>query len=43
MSQCVGGQYAFMHLAATLGTASIMMDWKHERTADSDEIQVVAA
>jgi cytochrome P450 len=43
IAQCIGGQYAFMHLAATLGTASICMDWKHERTPDSDEIQVVAA
>jgi len=31
-----------MHLAATLGTASVLMDWEHERTPDSDEIQVIA-
>lgn len=32
-----------MHLTATLGTASVLMNWEHERTKDSDEIQVVAA
>lgn len=41
--QCIGQQYAYMHLAATLGTASVLMDWQHARTKDSDEIQVVAA
>jgi C-22 sterol desaturase len=41
--KCVGQQYAFMHLTATLGTASVLLDWHHERTPDSDEIQVVAA
>ncbi|ORX39064.1 putative C-22 sterol desaturase [Kockovaella imperatae] len=40
--KCIGGAYANMHLVATLGTASILMDWKHERTPDSDEIQVIA-
>ena len=40
--QCIGTQYASMHLAATLGTASVLMDWEHERTPDSDEIQVIA-
>ncbi|GFZ47480.1 C-22 sterol desaturase [Saitozyma sp. JCM 24511] len=41
--KCIGQQYAYMHLAATLGTASVLMDWQHARTKDSDEIQVVAA
>lgn len=41
--KCIGGQYASMHLAATLGTASVLMDWKHERTELSDEVQVIAA
>ena len=40
--QCIGGQYASMHLAATLGTASVLMNWEHERTPDSDEIKVIA-
>ncbi|WWD21091.1 hypothetical protein CI109_105572 [Kwoniella shandongensis] len=41
--KCIGGQYASMHLAATLGTASVLMDWHHERTDLSDEVQVIAA
>lgn len=32
-----------MHLAATVGTAAVLMDWDHERTPDSDEVRVVAA
>lgn len=31
-----------MHLAATIGTASVLMNWEHERTKDSDDIQVIA-
>jgi len=30
-----------MHLAATLGTASILMNWDHERTPLSDDIKYV--
>ncbi|ORY24797.1 putative C-22 sterol desaturase [Naematelia encephala] len=41
--KCIGGQYASMHLAAALGTASVLMDWDHERTALSDEVKVIAA
>jgi len=32
-----------MHLAATLGTASVLMNWDHARTPDSDEVKVIAA
>jgi C-22 sterol desaturase len=31
-----------MHLAAVLGTASVLMNWDHQRTPDSDEIKVIA-
>lgn len=41
--QCIGGQYASMHLAATLGTASVLMNWEHDRTPLSDDIKVIAA
>jgi C-22 sterol desaturase len=41
--KCIGGQYASMHLASVLGTASVLMDWHHERTELSDEIKVIAA
>lgn len=39
--QCIGVQYASMHLAAVIGSASVLMDWKHERTTESDEAQVL--
>ncbi|KAJ9097834.1 hypothetical protein QFC19_006624 [Naganishia cerealis] len=39
--KCIGVQYASMHLAAVIGSASVLMDWKHERTAESDEAQVL--
>lgn len=32
-----------MHLAATISSAAVLMDWEHERTPDSDEVQVIAA
>ncbi|ODO01636.1 hypothetical protein I350_06460 [Cryptococcus amylolentus CBS 6273] len=41
--KCIGVQYASMHLAATLGTASVLMDWEHEKTELSDDVQVIAA
>ncbi|GMK59354.1 hypothetical protein CspeluHIS016_0703690 [Cutaneotrichosporon spelunceum] len=41
--KCIGPQYAGMHLAATLGTASVLLDWEHHRTKDSDEVKVIAA
>lgn len=41
--KCIGGQYASMHLAATLGTASVLMNWEHDRTPLSDDIKVIAA
>ncbi|KAJ9097754.1 hypothetical protein QFC21_004792 [Naganishia friedmannii] len=39
--KCIGVQYASMHLAAVIGSASVLMDWKHERTTESDEAQVL--
>jgi C-22 sterol desaturase len=30
-----------MHLAAVIGSASVLMDWEHEKTPDSDEAQVL--
>lgn len=40
--KCIGGQYASMHLAATLGTASVLMNWEHEVTPLSEDIMVIA-
>lgn len=29
-----------MHMSAVIGSAAVMMDWTHERTAESDEMQL---
>lgn len=34
-----GQSYVMMHMAAVFGSASMLMDWKHERTELSDEIK----
>ncbi|KAN0063041.1 RNA polymerase C-22 sterol desaturase [Thecaphora frezii] len=39
---CIGQQYANIHMAAVLGTASVLLDWEHERTPQSDQIEVIA-
>ncbi|KAI5455024.1 RNA polymerase C-22 sterol desaturase [Naganishia albida] len=39
--KCIGVQYASMHLAAVIGSASVLMDWEHDKTPDSDEAQVL--
>lgn len=40
--KCIGVQYASMHLAAVIGSASVLMNWEHERTKESDQVQVIA-
>lgn len=39
---CIGQQYALMHLTAVLGAASIGMNWEHEVTPLSEEVEVIA-
>ena len=39
---CIGQQYANMHLTAVLGTASVLMNWDHEITPKSEEVEVIA-
>lgn len=39
--KCIGVQYASMHLAAVIGSASVLMDWEHDKTPESDEAQVL--
>jgi len=39
---CIGQQYALMHLTAVLGTASVLMNWEHEVTPLSEEVEVIA-
>ncbi|SAM70171.1 probable ERG5-C-22 sterol desaturase [Ustilago bromivora] len=39
---CIGQQYANMHLTAVLGTASVLMNWEHEVTPLSEKVEVIA-
>lgn len=36
---CIGQQYALIHLTAVLGTASVMMNWEHKITPDSEKVK----
>ncbi|KAM0749617.1 cytochrome P450 [Meredithblackwellia eburnea MCA 4105] len=40
--RCIAQSYVFMHMSAVLGSAAMMMDWTHEKTPDSDNIQIIA-
>nr|AFV30197.1 C22-sterol desaturase [Phaffia rhodozyma]AFV30199.1 C22-sterol desaturase [Phaffia rhodozyma]AFV30200.1 C22-sterol desaturase [Phaffia rhodozyma]AFV30201.1 C22-sterol desaturase [Phaffia rhodozyma] len=40
--KCIGFEYAYMHLAACVGTASVTMDWHHKITPDTGKFQVIA-
>lgn len=39
--KCIGLEYAMMNMAIVLGNAAMLMDFEHERTPESDEIQYV--
>ncbi|KAK4130765.1 cytochrome P450 [Trichocladium antarcticum] len=39
---CLGQQYAQLNLVLMLGKASLLMDWKHHATPQSEEIKVFA-
>ncbi|WFD30116.1 sterol 22-desaturase [Malassezia sp. CBS 17886] len=39
---CIGKQYAMMHLMAVAGSASVLLNWEHERTPLSDKVLVIA-
>ena len=39
---CLGQTYAQLNLMAMIGKASMMMDWKHDITAESEKIKVFA-
>lgn len=39
---CIGQQYALMHLTAVLGSAAVTMNWEHEVTPLSEEVEVIA-
>ncbi|CEH17662.1 c22-sterol desaturase [Ceraceosorus bombacis] len=39
---CIGQQYALLHLTAVLGSASVLMNWEHEITPKSEKVRVIA-
>jgi hypothetical protein len=39
---CLGQTYATLHLMAMIGKTSMMLDWKHRVTPQSEEIKVFA-
>lgn len=40
--KCIGYDYAVMHIAAVIGTASVLLDWHHKLTPESDQIKLIA-
>lgn len=37
--KCIGVEYAIMNIALALADASVMMEWKHEVTERSEEVE----
>jgi sterol 22-desaturase len=37
--KCIGVEYTLMHMGCVLGTASVLMDWEHVVTPESDKVQ----
>ncbi|KAF7292607.1 Cytochrome P450 [Mycena indigotica] len=40
--KCIGLEYAMMNMAIVLGLAASTFDWEHERTPNSDKIDIIA-
>jgi len=40
--KCIGNEYATMNIALVLATASVMFDWVHNTTEESDKIVILA-
>jgi C-22 sterol desaturase len=40
--KCVGIEYATMNIGLVLATASVLMDWEHHVTPESDQVQIIA-
>ncbi|KZP00722.1 cytochrome P450 [Calocera viscosa TUFC12733] len=40
--RCIGYEYALMHIAMVVGTASVLMDWEHSTTQESEKVQIIA-
>ncbi|KIM84655.1 hypothetical protein PILCRDRAFT_818244 [Piloderma croceum F 1598] len=40
--RCIGVEYAMMNMALVLANASVLMNWEHEITPESDKVQIIA-
>lgn len=40
--QCIGFEYVYSFMIASVGYAAITMDWEHKLTPDSGKLQVIA-
>ncbi|KAI5991423.1 cytochrome P450 [Pisolithus albus] len=40
--RCIGIEYATMNMALVLATASVLMDWEHHLTPESDKVEIIA-
>jgi len=40
--RCIGQSYVMMHMSAVIGSAAVLMDWTHEKTPESDDMQIIA-
>ncbi|KAG2370310.1 cytochrome P450 sterol C22-desaturase [Suillus spraguei] len=40
--KCVGIEYATMNIGLVLATASVLMNWEHHITPESDRVQIIA-
>ncbi|KIK47971.1 hypothetical protein CY34DRAFT_73029 [Suillus luteus UH-Slu-Lm8-n1] len=40
--KCVGIEYATMNIGLVLATASVLMNWEHHITPESDQVQIIA-
>ncbi|GAA6053718.1 hypothetical protein JCM3770_003182 [Rhodotorula araucariae] len=40
--RCIAQNYVHLHMSAVIGSAAMLLNWKHERTPESDEIQIIA-
>ncbi|KAI6010173.1 cytochrome P450 [Pisolithus marmoratus] len=40
--RCIGIEYATMNMALVLATASVLMDWQHHLTPESEQVQIIA-
>ncbi|KIK99946.1 hypothetical protein PAXRUDRAFT_822218 [Paxillus rubicundulus Ve08.2h10] len=40
--KCIGIEYAQMNMALVLATASVLADWEHHITPESDKVQIIA-